>query len=360
MVFVSQLELRLDQSRAPNRFLKGLVARGANHLVRPVCAALLAAASCLVAATASAQGTITWNLSNSFGATTLQGEGDLYFADLVAKRSNGRMKIVVHTGGSLGYKSQDHFDLVTDNVVEVANTPGNFLGGVDQLLLLSSLPFVARTTDDARRLLALSASEYDKIFRKGKQQLLYVSPWPASGIWARKPLGTAADLKSLKVRTFDPVGSSVFTATGAAPVQVAWGDVMPLLATNALDAVLTSADGGVSVKMWEYAPYFNDINYAVPLNFVHVNSASFEKLPADLKEIVKQAAKEAQERNWSNIQSRVGENFAALAKEKGQVIKGSDSLMAVLQNASGPIIADWEKKTGGRGKAILDQFRAGK
>lgn len=360
MTFVSRMESRPDHAHRPIGLLEKLVARGANRLVRPVQMALLVAASCLLPVTANAQGTITWNLSNSFGATTLQGEGDLYFADLVAKRSNGRMKIVVHTGGSLGYKSQDHFDLVTDNVVEVANTPGNFLGGVDQLLLLSSLPFVARTTDDARRLLALAAPEYDKIFRKGKQHLLYVSPWPASGIWARKALGSAADLKNLKVRTFDPVGSSVFTATGAAPVQVAWGDVMPLLATNALDAVLTSADGGVSVKMWEYAPYFNDINYAVPLNFVHVNSASYDKLPADLKDIVKQAANEAQERNWRNIQSRVTENFATLAKEKGQVIKGSDSLMAALQGAAGAIITDWEKKTGGRGKVILDQFRAGK
>lgn len=322
--------------------------------------ALLAAAFYLVPALAAAQAPITWNLSNSFGATTLQGEGDLYFADLVTKRSNGRLKIVVHTGGSLGYKSEDHFDLVTDKIVEVANTPGNFLGGVDPLLLLSSLPFVARTTDDARRLLALAAPEYAKVFAKGKQQLLYVSPWPASGIWARKSLSATADLKNLKVRTFDPVGTAVFTAAGAAPVQMAWGDVVPALATNGIDAVLTSADGGVSIKAWEYAPFFNDINYAVPLNFVHVNSAAYAALPADLREIVNQAAKETGERNWGRIQTRVSENFATITKEKGTVVKAADPLLLALQGAADGTIADWQKKTGGRGKVILDQFRAGK
>jgi TRAP-type C4-dicarboxylate transport system substrate-binding protein len=227
-------------------------------------------------------------------------------------------------------------------------------------MLLSSLPFVASTTGDARRLLKLAEAEYEKIFSKGKQKLLYVSPWPASGIWARKPLNAPDDLKNLKIRTFDPVGTAVFKGVGAGPIQMAWGDVVPALATNAIDAVLTSADGGVSVKMWEYTRVFNDINYAVPLNFVHVNAAAFAALPPDVQEIVKEAAKEAQERNWARIESRVAENFATIEKAKGQIMPASAALLASLRGAATPTIEDWQKKTSGRGQAILDQFRAGK
>lgn len=246
----------------------------------------------------------TWDLANAYGATSIHAEGDMIFAKELEKLSKGEIKITVHPGGSLGYKSADHFDAVSDGAVEIADTPAGFMGGVDPLALLSSVPFLVQTVEDAKALMDVAFDDYEKFFEANGQKLLYASPWPASGIWSKKPVKEMANLKDLKIRTYDPGGTNTFKAIGAAPIQLAWGDVVPQLATGGISSVLTSAEGVVSQRFVEHTPYFTEINYALPLNFVHMNKAVFDALSPDLKAAVEQAALVASSRNWAEVVSR--------------------------------------------------------
>lgn len=306
----------------------------------------------------SAHAAENWNLANAYGATSIHGEGNAVFADAVTKNTGGEVTVTVHTGGALGYKSADHFDAVSDGAVEIADTPGNFLGGIDPIMLLSSLPFLANTVEEARVLMDVAMPEYEKVFEAAGQKLLYASPWPASGVWAKNPVKSVDDLRGVKIRTFDPNGTLTLKAIGAAPIQLAWADVVPQLATGGISAVLTSAEGGVGQKFVEHTPYFTEINYAVPLNIVHINKAAFDKLSPKNQQAVMDAAKTASDRNWAEVIGRTQKNYDILTGDGGTVVTKHDPAFLVdLGDAGQSVLNAWLEKTGERGQAIIDAYR---
>lgn len=321
--------------------------------------AVLMSMAALAAALPGAVHAENWNLSNSFGADSIHVQGNEVFAKALARLTNDEITVTVHSGGSLGYDSEDHFTAVADGAIELADTPGNFIGGADPFFLVSSLPFLAQTVDDARRLLDIARPEYEKIFAENGQILLYASPWPASGIWAKGPVTSAADLEGVKIRTFDPNGTRTFSAIGAAPIQLPWGDVVPQLATGGISAVLTSAEGGVTQNFVEFTPYFTEINYAVPLNFVHMNKDLFDGLSAERRQAVMDAAREAADRNWAELVNRTELNYAALRQAGGTVVTElSEDFLSELGAAGQAALDEWLEKTGERGNAAVAAFMA--
>ncbi|MDH3885115.1 MAG: hypothetical protein OET63_12935, partial [Desulfobacterales bacterium] len=139
--------------------------------------------------------TYNFDMANEYAPTSIHGENDTFFIQTLERLSGGQIKITHHPGASLGYKSKDQFDAVTDGALPIADTYVGPLRGIHPIFLLSSLPFLAKTIDDAKVLWAVSAPYYQQVLKKSNQVLLYVSPWPPSGIWAKKPIRSMADLK---------------------------------------------------------------------------------------------------------------------------------------------------------------------
>ena len=257
----------------------------------PICAAALA-----LSAGSTYAADVTLNLSNEYSATSIHGVGDARFAELVAEKSGGSVEIVVHYGGALGYKSADHFDAVGEGALEIADTYGGALGGIDPLFLISSLPFLVTTVEEAKLLYEVSEPEFQKVFEDNNQILLYASPWPPSGLWGKEAMDSTAALSGVKIRTYDKNGTTALNDLGAAAVRLSWADVVPSISTGAIDAVLTSAEGGVSSSFWEYFDTFTEIyNYAIPLNFVHISRDVFDDLTEEQQaaKLAKQAKREA-------------------------------------------------------------------
>ncbi|PHQ71436.1 MAG: C4-dicarboxylate ABC transporter substrate-binding protein [Sneathiella sp.] len=321
-----------------------------------ICAASVAAVA-LSAGTANAEE--KFDLANAYGATSIHAEGNVVFAEALAEASGKDIIVTVHPGGSLGYKSADHFDAVRDGAVDIADTPANFLGGIDPYFLISSMPFLVKSVDEAKILLELAKPEYERILEANGQKFLYASPWPASGIWSKDPVKSAADLAGVKIRTFDPNGTKALKAINAAPIQLAWADVVPQLATGGIDAVLTSAEGGVSQKFVEHTKYFTEINYALPLNIVHMNKAIFDGLSSDQQKMIMDAAAIASDRNWAEVVGRTEKNYAQLKKDGGIIVtEGTEVLLVDLSKAGDVVLAEWLEKTGDRGTAAIAAFRA--
>lgn len=144
--------------------------------------ALLSMAAALPVAAAP----IVWDMPNEYPATSVQGEGDKYFAKMLKEKSKGQIEIAHHFGGALGLKSKDQLDAVGDGAVVLANTFIPPLGGIDPIFLLSSLPFMSSNTEEAKTLYEVAKPEYQRVLSKYNQKLLYASPWPSSGLWGKR------------------------------------------------------------------------------------------------------------------------------------------------------------------------------
>lgn len=305
-----------------------------------------AAAAVIAAAAASAQ-EIAWDMPNEYGETSVSGEADKIFAERLAQNSGGRIVVTNHFGGSLGYKSKDHWAAVEDQAVPIASTYTGVFSGFDPIFLLNNMPFVATNPLQSRTLLDAARPWYDEAFAKGGQMLLFTEPWTPVGIWSKKVVNSAADMAQLKIRTYDKNGTITLNNLGASAIQMSWADVVPALSTNTIEAVLTSAEGGLSAKFSEYLDHFHYVNFTMGSNMVHMNSDVFASLPDDLQQIVLDTASEVEDELWARIENRISGNVQRLKDENVTVIIDvPEQLISELKTAGQQAIDEWKDLMG--------------
>ncbi|MEO1331300.1 MAG: TRAP transporter substrate-binding protein [Pseudomonadota bacterium] len=301
---------------------------------------------------------IQWDMANEYNDTSIHAEGDKVFAAALLEKTGGAIKITHHFGGAIGFKSKDQLDAVADGALPIANTFVGPLGGIDPMFLLPSLPFLAATPTEARRLYEIAKPRYEAVFAANNQKLLYSSPWPPSGFWAHAPMDSLEALSGLKIRTYDANGTVTLKAAGAAPIQLSWADVAPQLATGGVSGVLTSAESGVNGKFWEHLSHFTEANYAMPLNMVHINLDVWNDLDADQQAAVLAAAKAAEDYTWNEVKQRVASNYQEMRENGIVIVDGlAPEYLAALRAAGDEARAVWIEKTGPDGAAILAEFQ---
>jgi TRAP-type C4-dicarboxylate transport system substrate-binding protein len=298
-----------------------------------------------------------WEIATEYPASAMAGEGVAFFAKLVTERSGGRLTVMPSFDAAKGIKSAGMVAAVQEGRVQAGDAFGGALGPVHPLLALSSLPFVATSLEDARRLADVARPAYAKVFGSLGQRLLYTTPWPASGIWSKAPVTSAADLARLSIRTYDATSTAVLAAAGAKAANLSFADAMPKLKQGAVDAVLSSGDGGAGRRLWDFTPHFCAVNYALPLSFAILNAGAYDALPDDLKRIVDDTAAETEARQWGAIGTRLAENYARM-RENGVTIADpapAEVASALAKAAEGPL-AEWRRQAGPEGEAILAAF----
>ncbi|MDA0923071.1 MAG: TRAP transporter substrate-binding protein [Proteobacteria bacterium] len=286
---------------------------------------------------------VRWDMPNEYGEATVTGKADKVFSELLAANSNGRIQITHHFGGSLGFRSVEHWSAVEDAAVPLASTYVGVFTGLDPIFLLTSMPFLATNPTEARTLIDAARDEYDAAFAKSGQILLFTEPWVPVGIWATRPVISTQDIQGLRIRTYDKNGTEVMQAIGAAPVQMTWSDVVPALATNTIESVLTGASPGLSTNFQDYLKHYHEVGFVMGSSMVHMNRDVFESLPADLQQIVLDTAAQAEDIVWQNVVEALKNDVANL-DAAGVTFhpEVSAELVATLQGASVPILEAWK------------------
>jgi len=318
-----------------------------------------ALAFCVVLGSSPALSQVSFEMSSENAPTILHGQGEIAFVERVAELSGGEIEITLHQSASLGLKAADNLDAVAEGVVDIASTISGVLAGSEPIFMLASLPFVAPSTGDARQLYDATRPEFEAFFERNGQILLYAVPWPASGIFADRPIDSVEAIKQLKIRTYDANATRTLIAAGAAPIQLAWTDTIPMLATGGIDAVLTSAEGGVSAEFWDHLSNFTSLNYAMPLEITHMNRDSFDSLSPAQQEALLKAARITEEAGWEAVVNRMEENFAKL-EEHGMTVTRQvpPEVLSYLAEAGAPVLAEWKESAGEGALAALGAYSA--
>ena len=280
---------------------------------------VLKAVAVLAMTGGSALAQTVWTMPTEYPATAMPGQGIATFAAEVEKRVPDVLTIKPSFGGEAGIKSAGMLAAIGEGKVQAGDAFGGALRSIDPIFGLSSLPFVATSIDGAHKLADDARSAYDAAFRKQGVRLLYMTPWPASGIWAKAPLGSLSDLKSLAMRTYDDTSTEVMKSAGVNATKLSWADAIPRLRSGDANAVLSSGDGGAGRKLWEILPSFSELNYAIPLSFATVSLKAYEALPAEVQQAVDEAAKATEARQWQAMLTRVDENYDRMRKNGVQV-----------------------------------------
>jgi TRAP-type C4-dicarboxylate transport system substrate-binding protein len=301
-----------------------------------------------------------FDLADEYSADGPTGEAEARFRDLVSKNSNGQIEITLHLDGSLGYKSGDHTAAVRDGAIAMASTPVDHLGGISAIFDFQSLPFIAPTYANIRELTDVCMPYYKEQENAQNQIILFTEAWTSTGLWTRKKIDNPEDLKGLKVRAYEAIGTKTFLKAGASAVQLSWSDVVPALTTHTIDAVLTSDEGGVDAKFWDIGvKYFNSIGFQQGISIVTMNKDAFNSLPPDLQSVVLAAAADADKFSWDALNGRVDKNKQIMNAAGGVFVDNvPSSVIQALVAAGAPVLDEWKAKMGPKADAILAAYKA--
>ncbi len=318
-----------------------------------VTAALFAAA---LAATATASFAQTkWDLAAGYPATNFHSENLVAFATDVDTASGGKLKITVHPNASL-FKAPEIKRAVQGGQAQAGEILLPNFQNEWQIFGVDGIPFLADSYDKSWKLYQAQKPLLEKKLGEQGMLLLYSVPWPPQGIYTKKPLASAADLKGLKWRAYSPATARVAELVGAQPVTVQAAELSQALATGVVESYMSSGSTGVDTKTYEHLKYWYDTQAWLPKNAVIVNKAAFDALDAPTQAAVKKAAADAEKRG---IEASKRVNVESLKKlEAGgmQVVPPSAQLKADMTKVGETMLKEWLEKAGAEGKQVIDAF----
>ncbi len=260
--------------------------------------ALLAGLAALTALPAAAQYKEEYKISTVVPAPFPWGIAAEKWAELVAERTDGRIKMKVYPGSQLVSGDQTkEFTAMRQGVIDMSvSSTINWSPQVKELNIFS-LPFLM---PDYKAVDALTQGPVgEKLFEIIREKGVEPLAWGENGFRevsnSKHPIRKPEDLKGLKMRVVgSPLFNDTFTALGANPTQMSWADAKPALTTGAVDGqenpltVFTVAKvyevGQKNLTLWHYV--------ADPLIFA-VSKQIWDSFTPEDQAIVKQAAIEA-------------------------------------------------------------------
>ncbi len=313
-------------------------------------AALLAAA---MAAPASAQ--VKWDLPSGYPLANPHTVTLMQFAKDVDIETKGKLKITVHPNGAL-FKAPEIMRAVESGQAQAGEILMSLLVNQNPIYGLDSLPFLATSFDDSYRLYQAQKPVLEQMLDKRGVKLLYAVAWPPQGIYAKKEIRSAADMKGLKWRAYNPATAKIAQVVGATPLTIQAAELSQALATGVVDSMMTSGATGVDSKVWESLTHFHTVNAWLPKNMVVVNVKEFAKLDKPTQEAVLKLAADAERKGWERMRGFTDESLAILRKNRMTVVTPTPQLTGDMKKIGDEMVADWLKQAGPDGKAILDAY----
>jgi TRAP-type C4-dicarboxylate transport system substrate-binding protein len=315
---------------------------------------LIAAVGIGAALSAAAQ--TKWDMPTAYPATNFHTENISQFVADVGKATGGKLIITVHSNASL-FKANEIKRAVQTDQAQIGEILISAYSNEDPLFGVDSIPFLATGYVDAANLWKASRKALEERFAKQGMRILYAVPWPPQGIYSNKPLGSLADMKGLKMRTYNPATSRIAELAGAQPVTIQAAELAQAMATGAVNANITSGATGYDSKAWEQVKYFYDAQAWLPKNVVFCNEKAFAALDKPTQDALVKAAMEAEARGWKLSEEKTKWYLEQLAKNGMTVAPPPPAFAAELKKIGDTMTSEWIKQAGADGQAVIDAYK---
>ena len=297
-----------------------------------------------------------WDMPTAYPASNFHTENAVQFAGDVDKATGGKLKITLHPNAAL-FKAPEIKRAVQGGQAQMGEILlGNFQNEW-QPFGIDGMPFLADSYAQAFKLYQAQKPVLQKKLAEQGMVLLYTVAWQPQGIYAKRPLASAADLKGMKWRAYSPATARIAELVGAQPVTVQQAELSQALATGVVEAFMTSSSTGYDARVYEQVKYYYTTNAWLPKNAVIVNKRAFDALDKPTQEAVLKVAAEAETRGWKLSEQKDKEYIDGLKKNGMNVLAPSAELKAGMVAVGDTMLKEWLQKAGADGQAIVDAYR---
>ncbi len=297
-----------------------------------------------------------WDMPTAYPATNFHTENIQRFAGDVDKATAGKLKITVHANASL-FKAPEIKRAVQGGQAQLGEILLVNFENEDPLYGVDGIPFLATSYGESLKLYKASRKALDDKLAKQGMKLLFAVPWPPQGIYTKRTLASAADMKGLKWRAYSPATAKIAELVGAQPVTVQAAEVSQALATGVIDSMMTSGATGYDSKTYEHVKNYYDTQAWLPKNAIIVSQKAFDALDKATQAAVLKAAAEAEARGWKLSEEKNAWYIDQLKAKGMSIIKPSEQLTADLRKTGNFMLAEWLRKSGDAGRKVIDAYR---
>ena len=298
---------------------------------------------------ARAQQAITWKMTSAYAKGApfyMEGPGSATdLAKRIEAMSNGRMKISVYGAGEL-IPALEGFDAVRSGTVEMNHANSYFwTGKTFAAQYFTAVPF-------GLNFQGMNGWLYD-----GGGQALWNEVYAPFGMvalpcgntgvqmtgWFKKEIKSVADFKGLKMRSPGLAGK-VYASLGVDVKLLPGGEIFPALERGVIDAaefVGPFQDRRLGLHKAAKFYYTTGWHESATVSELLINKAAWDKLPADLKAIVSNAAAACNVISEAWCQKHNSEAMEDLIKNQGVIAAPlPDDVVKALREANDKILAE--------------------
>ncbi|MEC8153874.1 MAG: TRAP transporter substrate-binding protein [Pseudomonadota bacterium] len=252
---------------------------------------ILAAAGLLLMTTAAAAQEVTLRLHHFMGEKApLHGKMMVPLAAAIEEASEGRMKVEVFSGMSLGGRPGDLYDQAADGAVDIVVTLPGYTAGRFNRSEVFELPFMMKDP------VATAEAYYDLITQELQdgefEETKILTSWVHGPgvLHSKEPISSLEDMAGKEMRGPTRVVTDLLGELGATPV----GMPLPLIPENLSKGVISG-----TVLPWEVTPSIRlaelvsnhtelsgDTSLYTAVFIMAMNWDSYEGLPDDLRQIL--------------------------------------------------------------------------
>jgi TRAP-type C4-dicarboxylate transport system substrate-binding protein len=248
----------------------------------------------------------------------------------VETKSNGRLKFKMYPGGVMG-DEPDVLRKIRKGQLHGGMFTGYGIGRIYSPARVLEVPFLFRNTDESDYVRELLMPDFEKGFKENGFELL---GWPEVGFihfFSKNKLESMEAVRKSSIWLWqgDPLGEAFFEASEISPVPLSIIDVYPQLSAKhgSIDTVYISTFGAIALQWHSRLKYGTNIAVTNAIGGLVVSNSFFDKLPDDLKEILRKSGKEISDRIRVNARN---ENLKS---------------RKLLEDAGIEFVWDWDSET---------------
>ncbi|GGB55987.1 ABC transporter substrate-binding protein [Roseibium aquae] len=279
-----------------------------------------------VAAPATAQD-YTLRFNHVLGPSEPYHQGFTQWAERVAERSDGRLKIDVFHSAQLGVE-EDIIEQMRQGANVGQNTDAARLGNYVPSIAVVNGPYFAESLEDVAKLADTpSMQAWQEELAKDHGLKVVCFDWVQGyrHFFTNTPITAPDDLDGLRIRTPPaPIWQESISALGAAPTAMAFGDMYPGLQQRAIDGVELVYNNIPAGRFYEVLSHVSETGHIMLVNFQVVSNAWFEGLPEDLQAILVEECKTAGQETSAAILESEQKVKADLVAKGMTVVEGVD------------------------------------
>ena len=260
-------------------------------------AGLLAALGLGFSGAASAQQKITIKI----GWVTPDSPQDPYangartFKQAAERQSNGRIEVQLFPNRQLG-DEKPMLEGLRFGTLDAAVITNAVVAQIEPAFQVNDLPFLYSNEAQAHRVLdgKVGQTLAKKLDGKGIVALGFMEGGFRHMINNVRPVSKPEDVKGVKYRVMqNPVYIDMFSSLGGSAVPMAWGETFTAVQQGTIDGLEIPIAVIDSSKYNEVTKYLSLTNHTYSMIALLMSKKSYDKLPADLKIVVREAGKTA-------------------------------------------------------------------